>query len=264
MSIAYAILLINRRSYKIKPVLEFEVCMTFSERLRAAMDYAGFTQGGLAKAVGMAQSSVNKLLNSADSSRKTVEIAKVLGVRPEWLSSGEGDMLSDRLREHSPAYSTVRESRLKAAVWEDMSDVQKQEFVEIPLLSINLSAGPGCEALEEDEEFTLSFRRHYLKSRNICEDDAKLVRVTGRSMEPMLNDGDVVGINIKDIEIRDGKTYAICQADLLRIKILIATPDSVIIRSINRDEYPDEIITRDKFHDEVRIIGKVFWSAHSW
>ncbi len=228
------------------------------------MDYAGFTQGGLARAVGMAQSSVNKLLKNADSSRKTVEIARVLGVRPEWLSSGNGSMLTDGLRDPIPAYSTVRETRLKAAVWEDMSDVQRQEFVEIPLLSINLSAGPGCEAIEEDEEFTLSFRRHYLKSRNISEDNARLVRVTGRSMEPMLNDGDVVGINTKDIEIRDGKTYAICQSDLLRVKILIATPDSVIIRSINRDEYPDEVISRDKFHDEVRVIGKVFWSAHSW
>ena len=238
--------------------------MTFSERLRAAMNYAGFTQGRLGKAVGMAQSSVNKLLNGAESSRKTVEIAKALGVRPEWLSSGDGEMIGDRIREPSPGYSTFRESKLKAAVWEDMSDVQRQEFVEIPLLSINLSAGPGCAAIEDDEGFTLSFRRHYLRNRNIAEENAKLVRVTGRSMEPMLNDGDVVGINTQDIEIRDGKTYAICQADLLRVKILIATPDSVIIRSINRDEYPDEIITREKFHEEVRIIGKVFWSAHSW
>lgn len=36
--------------------------MSFSERLDRAMNEAGYTQGKLAKAVGMAQSSVNKLL----------------------------------------------------------------------------------------------------------------------------------------------------------------------------------------------------------
>ncbi|MFW8171982.1 helix-turn-helix domain-containing protein, partial [Klebsiella pneumoniae] len=62
--------------------------MDFSERLARAMSLAGYTQGRLAKEVGMAQSSVNKLLNGANGSRKTVEIASVLGVRPEWLSTG--------------------------------------------------------------------------------------------------------------------------------------------------------------------------------
>ncbi len=67
--------------------------MGFSERLAQAMKYAGYTQGRLAKDVGMAQSSVNKLLKEANGSRKTVEIASVLGVRPEWLSTGEGKWL---------------------------------------------------------------------------------------------------------------------------------------------------------------------------
>lgn len=44
--------------------------MDFSERLARAMSLAGYTQGRLAKEVGMAQSSVNKLLNGANGSRK--------------------------------------------------------------------------------------------------------------------------------------------------------------------------------------------------
>lgn len=67
--------------------------MGFSERPAQAMKHAGYTQGRLAKDVGMAQSSVNKLLKNANGSRKTVEIASVLGVRPEWLSAGEGKWL---------------------------------------------------------------------------------------------------------------------------------------------------------------------------
>lgn len=74
--------------------------MGFSERLHEAMLNAGYTQGKLAKAVGMAQSSVNKLLNGASSSRKTVDIAHVLGVRPEWLSSGSGPMKEQETLPH--------------------------------------------------------------------------------------------------------------------------------------------------------------------
>ena len=30
----------------------------------------------------------------------------------------------------------------------------------------------------------------------------------------------------------------------------------MIIRSINREEYPDEVMDRDEFHETIRIIGK--------
>lgn len=238
--------------------------MEFSERLDAAMKHAQMTQGKLAKAVGMAQSSVNKLLNGASSSRKTVEIARALGVRPEWLSSGQGPMLPDGSTLPSPNYSTIQDSKFRVSVWDDAEDVSKTDYVEVPLLNVSLSAGPGCCEVEESTDFSLIFRKDYLRKVGVKESAAKLVRVTGRSMEPTLNDGDIVGVNMDDIEIRDGKTYAICQADLMRVKILIARPDVVIIRSLNRDEYPDEVIPRDQFHDQVRVIGKVFWSAHNW
>ncbi|KGT91263.1 transcriptional regulator [Erwinia typographi] len=230
--------------------------MNFSERLDLAMRQAGYTQGKLAKAVNMAQSSVNKLLNGASGSRKTVEIAKALGVSPEWLSTGAGEMAKTEP-------SNIRETSLKAAIWEEM-DRDEDEFVEIPLLNVALSAGDGSCELEESSDFALVFRRYYLKRMGVPESAAKLVRVSGQSMEPMLNDGDVVGINLQETSIRDGKTYAICQADLLRVKTLIATPESVIIRSLNRDEYPDEVVPRSDFNRNVRIIGKVFWSSHSW
>lgn len=188
-----------------------------------------------------------------------VELANALKVRPEWLSSGVGEM---RYQE-GPEPSNIRESSLKATVWEDMNR-DSEEFVEIPLLNVSLSAGNGSCELEESSDFALVFRRYYLKKMGVSESAAKLVRVSGQSMEPTLNDGDVVFFFQAEDGIRDGKTYAICQSDLLRVKTLIATPTSVIIRSINRDEYPDEVLDREDFQKNVRVIGRVFWSSHSW
>lgn len=230
--------------------------MNFSERLQQAMKNAGYTQGRLAKEVNMAQSSVNKLLRGASGSRNVVAIAKALGVDAEWLANGVGEATSIE-----PA--NIRETNLRVKIWEEMNK-DEDEFVEIPLLNVSLAAGDGSCELEESSDFALVFRRYYLRKIGVPESAAKLVKVSGQSMEPMLNDGDVVGINTQEVAIRDGKTYAICQSDLLRVKTLIATPDSVIIRSINREEYPDEVVSRDDFLRNVRVIGKVFWSSHSW
>ncbi|WP_272684670.1 helix-turn-helix domain-containing protein [Providencia sp. PROV130] len=63
--------------------------MSLSERLKSAMKNSGFTQASLAEAVGMAQSSVWKLVSGeASSSRRLVDIARVLGVDAEWLQHG--------------------------------------------------------------------------------------------------------------------------------------------------------------------------------
>lgn len=239
--------------------------MTFADRLNAAMKEAGFTQASLADAVGMAQPSVWKLTSGITKhTRKLYEISRVLGVRPEWLSSGDGPMRDDGQKPIKIEGSNIRESSLRTTVWEDMDHDGKDDFVEIPLLNVSLAAGHGSCEVEESSEFALVFRRYYLKKMGVPESAARLVRVTGRSMEPTLNDGDVVGVNTQDTTIRDGKTYAICQADLLRVKTLIALPDSIIIRSINRSEYPDEVVSREDFLRDVHVIGKVFWSSHSW
>ena len=66
---------------------------------------------------------------------------------------------------------------------------------------------------------------------------ARIIRISGSSMEPRLQDGDVVGINTDDTRIREGKTYAIRHGNLLRVKVLIEQPDGGVIIRLNREEY---------------------------
>ena len=228
-----------------------------AERLKKARTARGLSQKALGEAVGVSQAAIQKIESGkARETTKLIDLAIALKVNPGWLSTGDGE---SGIAEPS----NIRESSLKAMVWEDMNK-DGDEFVEIPLLNVSLAAGDGSCELEESSDFALVFRRYYLKKIGVPERAAKLVRVRGQSMEPTLHDGDVVGVNMQDNVIRDGKTYAICQSDLLRVKTLIATPSSVIIRSINREEYPDEVLDRDEFTKTVRVIGKVFWSSHSW
>lgn len=228
-----------------------------AERLKKARTARGLSQKALGEAVGVSQAAIQKIESGkARETTKLIDLAIALKVNPGWLSTGDGES-------GVAEPSNIRESSLKAMVWEDMNK-DENEFVELPLLNVSLSAGDGSCELEESSDFVLVFPRYYLKKIGVPEKAAKLVRVSGQSMEPTLHDGDVVGVNMQDNTIRDGKTYAICQSDLLRVKTLIATPSSVIIRSINRDEYPDEVMDREDFHKTVRVIGKVFWSSHTW
>lgn len=160
--------------------------------------------------------------------------------------------------------SDAQPTRLKASVWEDGAQ-DSEEFVEIPLIDVHFAAGDGSVEIVEKEEFALIFRRYYLHKLGVSISAAKLVRVIGNSMEPRLSDGDVVGINTDDTRIRDGKAYGIRHGDLLRVKYLIEQPDGgVVIRSMNREEFKDEVLTLQQRKEQLVVLRRVFWSSSTW
>lgn len=242
---------------------------SLSQRLRVAMAEQGLTQSALADKAGISQTAVQKLTSgNARSTTRIFELAEALNVSPQWLAHGQGDMrISDvdqLIKKNTNPKSDISSAPFKATVWEGMNEPDGQEFVNIPLIDVEFSAGPGRCELVDDETFSLIFRRYSLRKMGVSAQDARLVRVSGDSMYPTLSDGDIVGINTSEKSIRDGKTYAICHDDMLRIKTLVSRPGEIIIRSLNRELYPDEIIDAPNFHKNVRIIGRVFWSSHTW
>lgn len=65
----------------------------YGERLFAARTHAKLSQPQLAKAVGMAQSTIGELEYIGTGSSKTAQIAQACGVNPQWLAEGVGPML---------------------------------------------------------------------------------------------------------------------------------------------------------------------------
>jgi transcriptional regulator with XRE-family HTH domain len=64
----------------------------FGERLHAARTHAKLSQPQLARAVGMAQSTIGELEYIGTGSSKTAQIAQACGVNPQWLAEGVGPM----------------------------------------------------------------------------------------------------------------------------------------------------------------------------
>ncbi|CAG9417851.1 MULTISPECIES: XRE family transcriptional regulator [Providencia] len=228
--------------------------MSIAKRLLDARIKAGMSQADLAEKVGVSQQSIQKIeAGQTNSPRRIADIAKAVNVSAQWLQFGTHD-------------GNGLKTEFEVKEWEEIPSHGNVEFVDIPVLDIELAAGSGSSAeLIELEEYTYPFRRDELRKYGVSASNARIVKIVGNSLYPVLNGGDLVAVDITKRDIKDGDLYAIRDGVLLRVKILIYRPDGgLIIRSFNRDEYPDEQLPRSEAVTRVHVIGRVFWSSRSW
>lgn len=196
--------------------------MGFSERLAQAMKHAGYTQGRLAKDVGMAQSSVNKLLKEANGSRKTVEIASVLGVRPEWLSTGEGEMASSSAREPSALYQ----------VKPSLNGIYR-----VDVLDVKASAGPGTIVTSDFIETIRAIEYTNEQARalfgNRPDTHVKVITVNGDSMDGTISPGDQIFVDTGVTHFDGDGVYVFVFGKTLHVKRLQMQRDRLAVISDN-------------------------------
>lgn len=217
--------------------------MSFSERLAEAMLKAGITQGRLAKEVGMAQSSINKLLNGASGSRKVVEISKVLGVNPEWLSQGGEE-------NHRAIFNSTSNT---------FPEVPKPTTYRVDVLDVQASAGNGTllasDFIETVRaiEYTTEQARSLFGSR--ASDTVKVITVRGDSMSGTIEPGDYIFVDIS-VNCFDGDgLYVFCYGQTIHVKRLQMVKTELRILSDNKLYSTWSIDQSDA--DEFRILAKV-------
>ncbi|CNH98915.1 helix-turn-helix transcriptional regulator [Yersinia enterocolitica] len=227
---------------------------SLSDRLKLAMYEAGVTQSWLAVRVGMTQGAVQKLVSGkASSSRRIVDIAKALGVHPDWLSTGNGPMKNE--------YRPESLKRLDKEINEllDKRTAIPDDEVEVPLLQdIEFACGDGSIGDKGYDGLKLRFSKSSLRRVGANTDGSGIIcfPVHGNSMDPLIPSGATVAINCNDKKIIDGKIYAINQEGWKRLKSLHRTgPNEITIRSYNSAEYPDETLNIN----ELEVIGRMFW-----
>lgn len=205
------------------------------------------------------QSAVARLLNESPQTVKNWETRgvsragamkaeEVLGVRANWLISGEGEMAS-----LGGQVAAAAEAPLPA----HMSDL-----IRIPLLANSASMGPGNEVLDSDYVVgDLSLSSHwinqYIKPGNIRE--LKFIHAHGESMAPTFSDGDVLlvdagsrdpasheGVYVLEVH---GKTY-IKRVRMRMSGTLEVSSDNPTIKTV--DELNGD--------HEVRVLGRVVWA----
>lgn len=150
-----------------------------------------------------------------------------------------------------------------AVIWSD-GDPLREDEIEVPYFKeVAFSAGTGAtQVIEETHGRKLRFGKRSLRNMGIDPQYVACATNNGRSMERLIPDGAMIAIDRSKITVKDDRIFAFDHGGLLRVKYLFKQPKGgLLLRSENKDEFPDEILSPEEVANDVRILGWVFdWS----
>ena len=129
------------------------------------------------------------------------------------------------------------------------------DWVHVPRLPLDASAGPGVVGAEEIPYDHHQFSRRWLREMGLEGAELTAIRVEGDSMEPLLRSGDEIFV---DRNKRAGEgVHVVRIGDALHVKqVQLAAPGRIKLVSANEAYPPVELD-----HVDVEIIGRVVWKG---
>lgn len=230
----------------------------FGQRLHEARVAMRLSQPELARAVGMAQSTLAEAERIGQGSSKTAQLAAALGVRAEWLADGTGSRHA--AEEPRPAWGAPDAAATMQPIlaWEHPEDLPPGEYVLIPRLDLHLSAGRGKDQVEIEfvEKQPQAFRTDWIRRERLKPSKLACLNASGSSMEPTIWDGDSLVVDTSMLDVIDGKVYALWYEGGERVKRLYRLPGGGL--RIKSDNPQFETIELEPGHTgHVRVIGRV-------
>lgn len=133
------------------------------------------------------------------------------------------------------------------------------ELVQIPVLDVEASAGHGALAELESKSGQFGFDEGWLRKLTPSKASSlSIIHVHGDSMEPTLNDGDEVMVDLGDGQsrLRDG-IYVLRMDDALNVKRVAIEPQGRRISVLSDNPaYPS---WRGLERRAINIVGRVLW-----
>ncbi len=181
----------------------------------------------------------------------------------QFVRKGSPRKLEEMDRRKLAAFFGVDEGELGAP--EDISPIRdagrtgsprRSEFVDVPRLPLDASAGPGAFASDEMPVDTFRFSARWLRAQGFEANMLSAIAVAGDSMEPLLRDGDEILVDRSPRPLRDG-IHVVRVGDALLVKRLQAgVPGMIVLESENPAYRPIELPPED-----VQVIGRVVWKG---
>lgn len=200
-----------------------------------------------------------RLVELAEQNRTSLaSLSAMLGRNPSYLQQfvrkGSPRRLEEQDRRKLAEFFGVGEVELGA----DPGHVRRsesQDFVAIPRLALDASAGPGSYGAEEISFDDFRFSPRWMAEMGLKGAALSAIRVQGDSMEPLLRSGDEIFV---DRNKRGGEGIHVVRiGDVLHVKQLQASaPGRIKLISANDAYAPIELS-----HDEVEVIGRVVWKG---
>lgn len=214
----------------------------FSERLKEAMKEGNVSQGELARRIGISQPAVWRMVNgSSKTSKKLVQIAKYLGVEPEWLESGKGKKRKDLLENKSQMSDVV------------ISAIDLKHFTETPAQITERARAVTTITLNEDVALRLLGKR--------VPEAVGLVAMPNDGMDKTYPQGSLLFVDFTVIEVNESAVYAFTTDGVFDVCCL--EPDGDVINLFPEHERYRNKVKKEIVKDNVFVIGKVISSLNN-
>ena len=172
----------------------------------------------------------------------------------QFVTKGSPRKLEEEDRRKLADFFAVAESELGAP--EDRGGEPRGEFVDIPRLPLEASAGPGVTAAQEIPFDSFRFSRRWLREQGLEANQLSAIRVMGDSMDPLLRDGDEILVDRTPRAFREG-VHVVRLGEALHVKLLQAVPPGRMrLISKNQAYEPVEVAMED-----VDVVGRVVWKG---
>lgn len=219
---------------------------TIGARIRRLREAKRLSRADLAKAVGLAYSSLSDL-ESGKAKTTTVlhKIASQLGARVEYLETGKGP-------QDAPP------PQVDGEVWEDIKGY-----------AMAVGLGHGREAMDYEETHNLKFRADSLARKRLRADKLAVLYGKGDSMLPRIREGDAILFDTSDTTPSDNALFVIAMEGAGNIEYNVKrceiVDDMVFFRADNPSgdhNWRSARAMNNKRHP-ITIVGRVRWIG-SW
>jgi len=130
------------------------------------------------------------------------------------------------------------------------------DWVEVPRLAVEASAGPGATAVTERAFDAFRFSRKWLTQQGLEHGHLAAVRVVGDSMGPLLREGDEVLVDTTPRPFRDGIYLVRLDENLLVKRVAGQGGGRLSLLSQNLAYPPIAVDAKD-----VTLVGRVVWKS---
>lgn len=148
------------------------------------------------------------------------------------------------------------------------TEVDGHRFATVARYDVSAAAGGGFVNFDSPPIDHLAFSKTWLLQNGIQAGSCSLINAVGRSMEPSIQDGDLIMLDHRKSTIRNRKIYVYNDPENgTRVKRLEVHDNLIAVHSDNpdKDEFPSEYVTGEAMNAITQsIVGEVIWSGHKW
>jgi len=177
----------------------------------------------------------------------------------QFVRKGSPRKLEENDRRKLAEFLGVAEARLGGREENSSSagrSSRSADFVDLPRLALEASAGGGALAGDEQAYDVLRFSTRWLRAQGFDPARLNAITVAGDSMEPLLRDGDEILVDTTPRPLRDGVHVVRVGDSLLVKRVQTGVPGKLVLESENPAYRPIELPLA-----EARIIGRVVWKS---